>query len=48
MTCVGDGTGQDCTGLSRLSLAGATAYLGTLLVTSVALGLATFRGRDVP
>jgi len=48
VTCVGDGTGQDCTGLRRLSLAGATAYLGTLLVASVALGLATFRGRDVP
>lgn len=41
-------TGAECDGMSRLSLAGATAYLGTILVAAAALGLATFRRRDVP
>ena len=40
--------GPECTGMSRLSLAGAAVYLGTLLAASMALGLATFRRRDVP
>jgi len=48
VTCVDDGSGSECTGLSRLSLGGATGYLGTVLVASLALGLATFRRRDVP
>jgi len=44
VTCDGFG----CDGMSRLSLAGATAYLGTILGIVGALGLATFRRRDVP
>lgn len=48
-TCTqGDGEEMVCTGMGRLGLAGASAYLGFILVGTGAAGWQSFRRRDVP
>lgn len=43
-----DGEEMVCTGMSRLGVGGASAYLGFILVGTGALGWQSFRRRDVP